>query len=590
MNLNPANINSLWSSLLIEELTRHDITHFFISPGSRSTPLTVAAARHPKAESVVHFDERGAAFAALGYARGARRPAALICTSGTAVANYLPAVVEAYLDRVPMILLTADRPPELQDCGANQTIRQPGIFSHYIRHELNLPSPDTSVRATALLSLIDRAVYSAESIPAGPVHINCPFREPLAPVDDGQDYTEYLNAVGQWMEQTSPYTVAGRESKAPDRADMHTLAESINAASRGIIVAGKLDSESERDAVIELSERIGWPVLPDIQSGLRLGLVHPNVISNYDLVLHSDQVKKHLAPDCCLHIGGRVTSKRLLQWLDHAKPTQYIMVDGEKREFDPNHQVTLRIDVSFAAVWTELSKHTTPRDGSDHLVGWQTASERTREAMAQLIDTGELNEPSIAHLLSHLILPRHALWLASSMPVRLMDMFGACTGEMAPIGANRGASGIDGTIASATGLARGLGRPTTLLIGDLALLHDLNSLSLAAGSRIPITIIILNNDGGGIFALLPIAEHHDVFERWFTAPHGMTFASAADQFGLPYERVDTLDGFQKAYLTARDAPYSSIIEIACDRSTTVGLIHRVGQTMSTLSTDQKSHA
>ncbi|MDX9857677.1 MAG: 2-succinyl-5-enolpyruvyl-6-hydroxy-3-cyclohexene-1-carboxylic-acid synthase [candidate division Zixibacteria bacterium] len=582
MRVSTVNFNALWASILIEELVRHDISHCFVSPGSRSTPLTVAAARNPRVTTVVHFDERGAAFAAVGYVRATSRPAVLICTSGTAVANYLPAVVEASMDRLPLIVLSADRPPELQNCGANQTIVQPGIFSHYARYELLLPCPDPEISATTLLSRIDRVARAAMTVPRGPVHINCPFREPLAPTDDGRDYTTYLKSIEAWGSGSSPWSRSTDPDGGVDQTAVHTVSGIIAGTADGIIVAGMLTSEADRDAVLALSEATGWPALPDIQSGLRLGLQHPNVIPNYDLILHSKAMQTDLTPSVVIHAGGRVISKRLLQWLERIRPTRYVCIDGDLRDFDPNHQVTDRIHAAISRVCHELVKQVPSASPTSKLAAWQSRSELVAETVDPLIANGALTEPAITHLLSQLMDRHHALWLASSLPIRLMDMYGASSSALVPIGANRGASGIDGTVASAVGFAQGQARPVTLLTGDLALLHDLNSLALVRTSPHPVTIVVLNNDGGGIFSLLPIAEHGDVFERYFTTPHGMKFENAAAQFDLAYRCVQTLDDFQIAYVEQRSSRTSIIIEIPVDRRTTADLIRRVERSVGEL--------
>lgn len=579
------NINLLWASILIEELTRHNITQFFISPGSRSSPLTTAAARHQKTESIVHFDERGAAFAAVGYARASHRPAALVCTSGTAVANYLPAVVEASMDRLPLVLLTADRPPELQTCDANQTIAQPGIFSHFVRYELNLPCPDIAMSANALLSTVDAAVYAALKSPRGPVHINCPFREPLDPVHDQRDYRPYLARVEDWLSSGVPWSRALHTPLGCATSDIHVLAEYIRESENGIVVVGQLESESDCDAALALSERIGWPLLPDIQSGLRLGLTHPNVISNYDCMLLLPGQSEKLLPDTVLHVGGRVTSKRLLRWLDQVRAARYVAIDGVVREFDPNHQVTLRLPVAVSAVTDELTKHFTSSPLTQNLAAWQKWSDTVDRTTGSIVGGTTLHEPSVAHLLSQLLSNRHALWLASSLPIRLMDMYAANSGAAVPVGANRGASGIDGTIAAAVGFAHGLRRPLTVLIGDLAFLHDLNSLALVRASQQPITIVLLNNNGGGIFGLLPIAEYDDVFERYFTTPHGLTFELAAAQFGIEYTQVRTLDEFQIAYIAGRDSGHSSVIEVMVNREATIEVIRSIERSVRNLTVD-----
>ncbi|MBD3404136.1 2-succinyl-5-enolpyruvyl-6-hydroxy-3-cyclohexene-1-carboxylic-acid synthase [candidate division GN15 bacterium] len=576
-----SNINSLWSSLIVEALSRHGIARAFVSPGSRSTPLTVAIARHPKMRPVVHFDERGAAFASIGYARATGQPAVLVCTSGSAVANYLPALVEAYQDMLPVIVLTADRPPELQDCGANQTIAQPGIYSHFVRHETDLSCPDTKVAPEVVLTEIDRAVATAITSPAGPVHINCPFREPLTPSDDGHDYRDYLDSIAGWLTTDTAYTTIPAPEVKPAVTDIHTVAARVAATETGIIILGRLESESDRDQAIDLSETLGWPILPDIQSGVRLGQHHPNVIGLYDLLLCSQPLAEELTAGVCLHLGGRLTSKRLLQWLDRTRPQDYIMVANHPRRHDPNHQVTMWLRAPVAESCRAIKAKLTPTSDTAWVRSWQRPLEILESKLPELVGD-DLTEPAVAYELARVIDSSHALWLASSLPIRLLDSYAPGSGASVPIGANRGASGIDGTIASAVGFADGLGRPVTLLIGDLAFLHDLNSLALIRQSDQPITIVLLNNNGGGIFSLLPIAEHSDVFERFFTTPHGLSFGAAADQFGLEYRRIDSRTELTKAYGEAVVAHTSSIIEVIINREQSIGLMKSIAEAIPKL--------
>jgi 2-succinyl-5-enolpyruvyl-6-hydroxy-3-cyclohexene-1-carboxylate synthase len=286
--IDTTNINTLWTSLLIEELTRLGVSHICLSPGSRSAPLTVAAARNKHVTTTVYFDERGAAFFALGHARATGLPTALICTSGTAVANYLPAVVEAYHDEIPLILLTADRPSELQGCGANQTIRQIGIFGSFVRREIDLPCPDDHPDLRALLLSVRDAVAVALSAPRGPVHINCPFREPLAPTPSGADFSSVLSRFDDWVNSPTPLTSAKPHSAATDTHSLETLCEQLRNRQRGIVVVGTLASDTQRDAVLRLVTSLGWPALPDVTSGLRTADDEP-IISHYDLLLSSDR-------------------------------------------------------------------------------------------------------------------------------------------------------------------------------------------------------------------------------------------------------------------------------------------------------------
>jgi len=270
MDPNAPNLNLLWARLIVEELVRNGVDMFCLSSGSRCAPLTVAVAEASRARSVMHYDERGAAFHALGYARASDRPAALICTSGTAGANYLPAVVEAAMARTPMVVITADRPPELQDVGANQTIDQTKMFGDYSRWHCDLPCPDRAVGPQVVLTTIGQAVYRATRPPDGPVHVNCAFREPLAPADLGEDYADYVAAVSDWLERDTPYTRYARPERRLSQVEQRRMIEVTGQAERGLLIVGHLRARADSDAVRALAHGLGWPTFPDVMSGLLL--------------------------------------------------------------------------------------------------------------------------------------------------------------------------------------------------------------------------------------------------------------------------------------------------------------------------------
>jgi 2-succinyl-5-enolpyruvyl-6-hydroxy-3-cyclohexene-1-carboxylate synthase len=562
--LDAANLNHLWAQLLIEELTRSGVDTFFLAPGSRSTPLTTAVARHPAARAIVHFDERGTAFAALGYGRATGRPAGWITTSGTAVANGLPAVVEGATDGVPMLLLTADRPPELRDTAANQTIDQVKIFGEYVRWQMDLPTPTTDIAPAMVLSTVDQAVHRATRAPAGPVHLNCMFRKPLEPQPDGADYADYTTALSDWAAQSTPYTRYPATKSAPDLASIEAAAAVARDTERGLLVAGRLDTDAERSAVSRLAERLGWPLIPDVTSGLRFGGGSALRIAFADQVLTSASFRDAMQPEVTLHVGGRFVSKRLQQYVEAVRPTHHIVVRPDPARIDPGHQVTQHIESDVTAFCTALAKHVTPPGQTGWTRQWTTATEAVQEAVERALrDGASLSEPFVAHHITRHVPNAQALVLASSMPVRDANRYGATGGAAVPVVANRGASGIDGTVATAAGVAVGRNAPVTLLIGDLALLHDLNSLALLR--ELSVIVVVVNNHGGGIFHFLPIAEHTDVFEPYFATPHGRSFDHAAACFGLPYERPETKNDFERVYRRACEQGTSALIEVQTDR-------------------------
>ncbi len=336
-----ANLNHLWAALLVEELVRQGVGLFVVCPGSRSTPLAVAVAENPRAEALVHWDERAAAFVALGWGRATERPAAVITTSGTAVANLLPAAVEADAAGVPLLLITADRPPELRETGANQTIRQPPIFQDVARWTLDWPVPSADVPARWVLSTAAHAVHRSRQ-PAGPVHLNLPFREPLAATPDGTDAAAYLADVETWAERDKPYArVSDVHVGAVGGAGYH-LARRIASAKRGVVVF----AESQRfdaEAAYVLAGRLGWPLLADVTSQARWGV--PNPTAHYDLALAAPGFAESHQPDAVILIGGRPTSKRLTKLLEAARPSPFVVIQGQTGRLDPLYLASERIVV-----------------------------------------------------------------------------------------------------------------------------------------------------------------------------------------------------------------------------------------------------
>lgn len=565
-------MNSLWACLLVEELIRSGTDYFCLAPGSRCTPLTIAVAENPKAKSVIHYDERGSAFHALGYARATGRPAVVVTTSGTAVANAWPAVVEAAMERIPLLLLTADRPPELRDSAANQTIDQVKIFGNYARWFTDLPCPSLRVPPEAVLTTVDQAVYRSCGATGGPVHMNCMFREPLAPEPQGEDFNDYLRPVKSWLTAGRPYTEYARPKRAAGAAILEKLLELLEQTERGLAVVGGLSSQQDRTAVSDLIQKLGWPVCVDVTSGLRLGDASGNVIHYSDLLVSHDAFARTHRPELVLHLGGRIVSKKLAAFLSESNPSDYVLITDHPERQDPGHEVTLRIEADLALLCRALREELGTRQESPWFVSWRDSMLSVHQRLRQFaLDGDDLNEPILAYLVSQNIRPDHGLFLASSMPVRDMDLFADIKGPAVHVGANRGASGVDGTIATAAGFTAGLRRPVTLLIGDIAFLHDLNSLNYLRKADYPVISIVINNNGGGIFSFLPVARLEQFFEEYFGTPHDLTFEQAAGMYGLAYYHPKTRREFLSCYQKALDSEKSTILEVTTDRRENHGL-------------------
>ncbi len=559
--------NRLWAELMVEELVRCGVDVFCIAPGLRSAPLALAAEAHEAARIVVHYDERGAAFYALGYARATGRPAVWITTSGTALGHGLPAVIEASIDHVPMLLLTADRPPELRDTGANQTIEQVGVFGRFVRWFVDLPAPSGAVDPSYVLTTLDQAYYRSRGTPEGPVHVNCMFRAPL--VGQPARSPDLAESLALWTRSAAPYTRYGMAS--PRLPQQDGIASLLNECAKGLIVAGRLRSQEGARAVLRLSVHLGWPVLADLLSHLRLGHQDsPTLVGGFERLLCRSKFADAHAPDIVLQLGRTCVSKELRKYLRRHRPKAYILADEGPERIDPDHHVTHRLQCDVARLCEALQERAAPSFAADWLQSWRgryLAEERRTESVLE--DTASVSEPYVARAVSRLVPESHALFVSSSMPARDMDLFAAADGPPVRVAANRGASGIDGTIASAAGFSAGLSHPVTAIVGDLALLHDLNSLELAR--KAGLVVVVLNNNGGGIFHFIPGALAEGGFETVLGTPHGLAFRDAARMFGLKYVCPDTRKEFNEAYARACDSGVSTLIEVKTDRDSNLEL-------------------
>lgn len=577
MKIASSDITTLWAGVLIEELIRSGAKTFVVAPGSRSTPLTLAIGNNKKADIITHFDERGAAFFALGHSRATDKPTVVICTSGTAVANCLPAVIEAAMDNVPLIIVSADRPPELHETRANQTIRQEDIFADYCRWRFTLPCPDQSMPPEFVLTTVDQAVYRSRRSPAGPVHLNVQYREPFLPDFNRPVAAKYLAGVQDWMNRETPYTTYTPTESAAAGVDFDRISKSISGTTRGLLVVGRLKQRvGETTAVADLASQLGWPVVTDILSGLRLRAIDSVThLPHFDLSLLDQPAA--LSFDCILHLGGPLVSKRINQFLA-SQSAEYVVVNDHPDRQDAGHRVTMRVEsnveVFARTLIAQLPKGQTISPANS-LVAIDGA---IAEVLAEIVDKNkELCEPMVPRIIAREIAGDHSVVIASSLPIRDFDMFAPSGAGPAYVACNRGASGIDGTLATAVGIAHGRRRPTTLVIGDLAMLHDLNSLALLrTADMLPMTIIVINNGGGAIFSLLPVADldtitisvdagtHSGIFEKLFLQGHDFRFEAAAGMFGLEYHNPGTAEEFRTAYHSAVRNSRSTLIELSFD--------------------------
>lgn len=556
-------VNAAWAALTIEVLVRLGVETVITSPGSRSTPLTVAAVRNSKMEALTILDERSAGFFALGLAKRIRKPVVLVCTSGSALANYHPAVLEASMSGVPLLLLTADRPPELRACNSGQTIDQLKFFGDSVRAFYEMALPEVSVPMLAYLrQTVVQAVDRSFMVNPGPVHLNFPFRDPLSP-DPTQESVISLEA----MESAASVSTRGAESVvAPSSLDTVAL-ERLSSHQRGMIVVGyinpKATDESFADSVAMLSSKLGWPVLADATNPLRgHSGESPNLVTHYDSLLRQESDREALAPTAVLQIGNVPTSKVLRAWLSEVEPATFLLTERPVNT-DPLHQSGVVLHGSAQDLATQLSHLKVLDAWTARWAEKETAEAKRLNAALSALPSASIFEGQVAWMLSKALPTGYSVYLASSMSVRYAEFFWERSNRAYAMHCNRGANGIDGTLGTAMGLAH-RGAPTVLLTGDLAFLHDSNALLAASQMQGSLTVVLINNAGGGIFEHLPIAEQTEVFENYFATPQSVDFAQLAQAHGVGYELVADLKALEAAVSIVSQSGLR-ILELRTDR-------------------------
>jgi 2-succinyl-5-enolpyruvyl-6-hydroxy-3-cyclohexene-1-carboxylate synthase len=528
-----ANFNALWARALIDELSRGGVRDAVVCPGSRSSPLALACAELLRTRTAI--DERSAAFFALGAARATGRPMLVVATSGSAGAHFYPAILEAEAAGLPLIALTADRPPELHGFGAPQTLDQQRLFGGHVRFfaDLGLPDPAALPHMRALAA---RALQHD-----GPSHLNAPFREPLAPIP--APLPEVRDAP------------APRLLRARAVPDLREVAHELSRRPRGVIVCGPRDAQDDLPAAVrELSRALGYPVIADAASQVRFAL--PDALAHADLILRSEPWARALRPEAVVRIGGGFSSKIVQAFVEEAGYAAVLHERGDP--IDPAHTASVVIEGDAPALCRALAADA--RCDGALLAPFTEAEARARAALEHAFADAPWCEPLIAR---EAALAAEQLYVASSMPVRDLDAFASRGGRVL---ANRGLNGIDGIVSSAAGAAAMSGLRTVALVGDLALLHDVSGLVAAARLRIPLTVLAINNDGGGIFHFLPIAQYPERFEELFATPHGLNLEGIALLCGAEFARVTDA----KSLRAALQAPAAlRLIEARTDRARNV---------------------
>jgi len=570
-------LNTLWAAALVQELQRGGVRDVVLCPGSRSAPLALAVAEAgPELRTWVLLDERVAGFFALGLALESGRPAGILVTSGSAGTHLFPALVEAWAAGVPLVALTADRPWELHGFGAAQTMPQAGLFGRFVCAEESLPVPEPSSAAFRhLRAVVSRTLAAALGRPGGPVHLDVPFREPLAPVS-GAPVPAGLDAEALEGRAGAPFVRTVGPAPLPPEAELEAVRRRLAAAERGVVVVGpRTRGDRLATAVRALAASHGYPVLAEAASNVRWAAGQHDAVSHLDLLLRSEGWALASRPDLVVRIGGGLSSRRVSEWLDGSGAEVVLLSEGVE-PVDPQHRAALVLEGDAVAICEALTAATAPRRAA-WADGFSRADARAESALVTAVGVEHrLTEPGVARAVVSALPTGARLVLGSSMPIRDVDAFAPAPPGPVRVLANRGLNGIDGNLSTALGIAAASGAPVVALVGDLAFLHDLGALVAARTTGLSLTVVVVNNDGGGIFSFLPIAGSTPRFEALFGTPHGADLSAGAALGGARFARPETPAELSAA-LGNLGAPGLRVIEArVVDRATNVEVHQSLG--------------
>lgn len=547
--------NALWAQTICENLHLNGLSQIVLSPGSRNTPLVLAFEKIPNVEIIVVVDERSAAFFALGLSRVSGSPVALLCTSGTAMAHYLPALIEAHHCHLPLVVLSADRPPELHYSNAPQTMEQNKIFAPWMKKSFCLGTPTEKVSPKWLAAVSAQAMHAAQTEKKGPVHLNIPYRKPL------------------WETPAQTQSVHTVKYHAPKNIsttlDLSWVGELAN-CSQVLLLCGPqigcLDGDARRKAILNLAVKMNWPIVADPLSGLRyLSDLSPNVITTYDCFLRAPD--DLLQPQRIIQLGRVPTSKVLNLWLQSLAFCERFVVDATGSWNDPHHSATSMVVADPTTFCQHLIAHLSPSD-DNFLQHWIAREESTTKYLRDAEET-VLWEGKIAQTILENLPSGSLLHVASGMPIRDVDGFGYKQSRAITLCSNRGVNGIDGLIATATGQAfTWTAGPCYALIGDIAFFHDVGSLHTAIQQEVQLTIIVIDNGGGGIFENLPIANHPSAFEKYFLTPQTGDICKIAAGFGIQVQKIDSIQQLKDA-LQSPPPQGPAMLYLQVDRPTNI---------------------
>ena len=559
------NINRVWSSLIIDEFTKNAITHFYLSPGMRNVPLIKAMSEFKKSTPsltiVLCMDERAAAYRALGYSKATGKPSVLVCTSGTAMANYMPAVIEAKKSNLPLIVLSADRPPEMTFCDDNQTMDQSKFYGTYVQGEMNLGAPSFEISPLALTSSLSNLIHKSLFPQKGPVHFNCAFREPLENTKQ-EIPSQYLQLAIEQINRVGPSTRYMSLSTTPTQNEITEIANILAQSKSGLLVIGSLSPSEDSIEVENFIKAINWPVYFDISSSLKFQY---NLSDNALPTIDHPEVQEALIlnpPETVFHIGGRLTSKHYYTFLKQVPNINLITLSRNIEKEDPSHHTKIRINADINSTLRAITHELLPLSLKQRK--FNLNFESFTKNKIQLIEQGPLAYPSISKTIIDQIKDQSILYIGNSTVVRSFDAyFSFDNKKKITIATNRGVSGIEGFIASACGFVDGTLKPVYLIIGDVSFIHDLNSLYFLKDLKNPLKIILINNDGGGIFTLLPIQREMDVI-NYITSPHGQNFKVAASLAGIDYIDVKSRNELSFKFNQLQEKQGHCLMEIFVD--------------------------
>ncbi len=574
------NRNYIWAKVFVETLKEFNVKFAILCPGSRNTPLTLAFASEKTITSFSVVDERSAGFVAFGIAAATGHPVVVVTTSGTAAVELYPAIVEAYQQRVPLIVCTADRPAELRNTGANQTINQDNLYANHIRafYDTGLPEPDR-IHIGALRLHTRRLITIATNLNPGPVHFNFPFKKPFESFayTDKADLHSLLQETEESKFSPTPPTVSTKNMEIEN-----FISDVITAKNILILCGPSLPFSQNSNAILTIAKLFNAVIFPDAASGLRF-YDAPFIISYYDALLKNKQFVSKFQPDIILQFGRFPTSRSLEDFLEECTASRYI-INSFGDNFDPLRKKCTVLPVNINDVLPLLQSASAQRANDstfiEHIKSFHNKSVSVTE---QIFDNEKtLTGPLCAFLASKKLPVGSCIMPGNSMPIRDFDYFACAPGNFLTVFQNRGASGIDGILSTAAGLCIGLGKPLTLITGDLSFYYDINALYFIRKMKIPLTVILINNKGGGIFGHLPVVKERKYFDEYFTTPHDLNFKEITASFGVKFTRLKSRKAFEKAIKELNKSKRPQVFEVKTDSAKEIGLRRKIWKAVSAL--------